>query len=523
MAKVIGKKQCEKCAERGEDTSGDNHIMYSDGSGYCFACKWLYLPADGYQDLKENTIPDDGKFLLGWYADLPSRGIYKDTCVFADYMLSRDKGKLCHVSNHRNQFGELISQQVRYKGKEFRWTHGMPETFFLQNKYPPNENVFVTITEGQIDALSILEAQGTRFPVLSLPGGVNSAKATIKANLEYLEKFKYVVLCFDNDKEGKETAKECADILSPGKVRIATPTRKDVNEMLCKGEKSKIKDILFSAVEPGVEYIISPSSLDKKLIQNYRVEGASIPFPKLSEKLGGFRPGGLYTFLASPKAGKTTITREIVLSMLKQDKTVYGVYLEDTKEKEARIFGSMLLGVENGIAEEKAKRDETFAKTYENAALLPEFDNKLFFFNNSVRYDLSTILKAMEIAIRSKDCDVIVFDNITRCTAGQDNRNKELEKMSVGLKELADRHQVIVINVVHKNRDGDVYGSDSISQFTTSLIELRPVEDRAPLYEFFIRLDRTKGHNNEVADQYIYNRNTGRINTIENVEEKVLS
>lgn len=35
---LVGKRQCDKCAEQGKDTSHDNLSVWSDGHTYCFAC-----------------------------------------------------------------------------------------------------------------------------------------------------------------------------------------------------------------------------------------------------------------------------------------------------------------------------------------------------------------------------------------------------------------------------------------------------------------------------------------------------
>ena len=56
------------------------------------------------------------------------------------------------------------------------------------------------------------------WPMVSLPSGAASAKKAIQNNLELLQGYEEVVLFFDNDEPGRKAAKECADLLPPGKV-----------------------------------------------------------------------------------------------------------------------------------------------------------------------------------------------------------------------------------------------------------------------------------------------------------------
>jgi twinkle protein len=68
--------------------------------------------------------------------------------------------------------------------------------------------VSITITEGEIDALSVSQAFRNKYPVVSVPNGAQSAAKALAENYEYLDKFDKIVLMFDMDKPGRE-ASEC--------------------------------------------------------------------------------------------------------------------------------------------------------------------------------------------------------------------------------------------------------------------------------------------------------------------------
>jgi twinkle protein len=94
-------------------------------------------------------------------------------------------------------------------------------TLFGQQLFK-NEGRFVTVVEGELDALAAFEMLGSKFPVVSVSKGAAGAVKDFKQNLEWLEGFENVVICFDNDTAGREAADKCAQVLSPNKARIVT-------------------------------------------------------------------------------------------------------------------------------------------------------------------------------------------------------------------------------------------------------------------------------------------------------------
>ena len=69
-----------------------------------------------------------------------------------------------------------------------------------------------------MDAMSIYEAQPNYYAITSIPNGAASAKKAMQDNFEYITSFDKVILCFDNDKPGREAATEAAGVLPPGKA-----------------------------------------------------------------------------------------------------------------------------------------------------------------------------------------------------------------------------------------------------------------------------------------------------------------
>ena len=59
---------------------------------------------------------------------------------------------------------------------------------FGQNIFAPNGK-YITITEGEVDAMSAYELLGSKWACVSIKTGSAGASKDIKANLEWLETF----------------------------------------------------------------------------------------------------------------------------------------------------------------------------------------------------------------------------------------------------------------------------------------------------------------------------------------------
>ena len=153
---------------------------------------------------------------------LVKRGIDEETCKKWDYGVATYSGRPVQVANYRDRNGVLVAQKLRFQDKTFKWL-GDPSRVGLYGCHLWRDGgKMVTIVEGEVDALSVSQSFNLKWPVVSIPNGAKSAEKVIAKNLDWLEGFDSVVLCFDQDEQGRAAAKEAAAVLSPGKVKIVT-------------------------------------------------------------------------------------------------------------------------------------------------------------------------------------------------------------------------------------------------------------------------------------------------------------
>ena len=153
--------------------SSDGRGVYADGTSWCFVCESFEGSHDeAFEPRKYNV-----DLLTGSVSAIPRRGLRDDTCQKFGYMVGTD----CQIAPYHDASGRVVAQKIRKKDKQFSWVGDRKDAlpFFGQHLWRDGGNT-VTITEGEIDALSMAQAFNLSWPVVSLPDGAQSAKRAIK-------------------------------------------------------------------------------------------------------------------------------------------------------------------------------------------------------------------------------------------------------------------------------------------------------------------------------------------------------
>lgn len=210
--------------------SSDALLINDDGSSKCFSCgEFTPATGDSPQTETQKKVPKD--FLKGTSKAITARCLKQETCKKYKYNTGTYKGQEVHIATYRDLDGIPIFQKIRFvENKEFMIIGKFKPILYGMHLFKGNTKKLI-ITEGEIDCLSISQVVNG-YPVVSIPNGAHNAKAAIKENLKWLERFEEVVFCFDMDEAGQKAVKECAALLSIGKAKIMSLPLKDPNEML---------------------------------------------------------------------------------------------------------------------------------------------------------------------------------------------------------------------------------------------------------------------------------------------------
>ena len=275
---------CEVCG------SSDAKAVYDTDTAFCFSCNTYFPHVDN--DNNARTVQHKRRYGLLTditYKPLKVRKISEETCRKYGYGYSVHRGEVVQVAPYYYK-GELVAQHLRDKEKNFSWVGNAKHLELFGQGLWQSGGKRLVITEGEIDCLTVAQVFNLKWPVVSVPNGASSAKKYIKQNLEFVESFEEIVLAFDNDEPGRAATSECAQLLTPGKVKVANwSPYKDANEMLQKGRSSDIAQVIFQAKNYRPDGIVAGSELTLEYLESDDSLMSYDPYPKLNSKLRGIR------------------------------------------------------------------------------------------------------------------------------------------------------------------------------------------------------------------------------------------
>lgn len=420
----------EPCPECGSE---DNLARYSDGHGYCFGCKY-YEHGEGSEmgeALGVAAKPAEFEVVHGDFNAIPHRKLTKDTCEKWGYSVGTVFGEPCQIATYRDATGKIVGQKYRFANKAFSSVGKIGDYLYGMNLWGKGKKL--VIVEGEVDALSLSQLQGHKWPVVSIPNGAGNAKKTIKHNLKWLEdNFDEIIIMFDMDEVGQEAAKECATLFTPGKCSIAVLPEKDVNDCLVNGKGEEVIRAIWNARKYQPEGIATVTDL-LPLIGKKPEFGTSYPWPRLTVLTYGEKPGQVYVWTSGSGMGKTEFLKEIISHNIIMHKKKCGVIFLEEQAQDTVIHIASKIAQKNFSAPEY----DHDIKERDAAIKLLEDSKCLYLFRDGFGHDnYETIRSLIRHMVVSMGCEVIFLDHLTAFTDGlpSGEANSLMEKI---MKELA--------------------------------------------------------------------------------------
>jgi twinkle protein len=350
-------------------------------------------------------------------------------------------GEKVHLANHIVN-GQIIGQKIRTAKKDFKVFGEMDALYgrWLWGKGGKR----VIVTEGEIDALSVSQAQGNKWPVVSVPNGAAGAEKAFKKSIDWLTSYDEVVIAFDNDEPGTLAAKACAAILPPGKAKIATLPLKDANEMLKAGREDELIRCLWNATEYRPDGIVALKDVVEDALRPVEI-GRPWPFPSLTSATYGRRLREVYTLGAGTGVGKTDVLTECIAFDLNTLSLNVGVlFLEQDKRETVQRLAGKLAGKRFHVP------DGTWSEG-ELRGAIRELESKgaLYLYDNFGATDWATIRDRIEYMVQALGCEHIYLDHLTALAAAEDDERKALETIMSELAGQAKRLNCCIHLVSH--------------------------------------------------------------------------
>jgi len=497
-SEFVKHEPCPQCQSR------NNLARYSDGHGWCFGCGYRE-PASGETN-EFNNIKIKTDMITGQVEALSKRQIDFDTCKFFNYQTGTYNGQPVQIAPYYNSNYQVVAQHIRFPNKDFIWLGDMNEVgLFGQHKWKGNQKM-ITITEGEVDAMSVSKVQGNKWPVVSVPSGAKSAKKYIKKNLEYLESFEKVVLMFDNDEAGNTASIECAQLFTPKKALVSKLPLKDANEMLVSGRGKDIINHIWNARPYTPEGIIAGADTWDLVMQDDSKECTPYLWQGLNNKTKGIRKGEIVLFTAGSGTGKSQVCREIAFDLINKKKNVGYIALEESVARTVR--GLMSIDLNSKIHEEEIRRDfkeEDLKKSWN------KIQGHTYFHKHFGSTDSENLMSKIRYLVRGCDCDYVVLDHINMVVSGiEGDERKLIDYTMTRLRSLVEELNFGLILVCHMRRLPDKTGHEEGA--ITSLSHLRGSHGLAQLTDICCGLERAQ-QNEETKDiltiRVLKNRYTG--------------
>ena len=479
--------------------SSDGYSTYDDSHGYCFVC-------EGYtQGDKMPDITKEPKRMVGLskapYAALPDRNISQVTAKFYGVMSDQTK----HIYPYANQAGQWAANKVRVLPKQF-YSEGDNNDLqlFGQVKFTGGGK-YVTVTEGELDALSGYELLGSKYPVVSVRSSSTALK-DCKKNFEWLNSFTNIVIAFDMDKPGQEAALAVADLFGfKAKIMKMDKAKKDANGYLKSKDYKLFSQHWWSAEGYKPDGIIAGKDLWEVVSKPMDVESVPYPWDELNKLTYGMRLGEMITLTAGSGMGKTQVLRELTHHIIATTEyNVGGMFLEET----VRDSGLGLMSIDASVPFHLPDSE------YADDALKTAYDNTLgkdrvFYYEAFGSNSIENILSRIKFFAKAMDCKFIFLDHISILVSDQQHgdERKALDEIATKLKTLTLELDICLIMVSHAKRQTSKSHEEGGK---TSLSDLRGTAGIGHLSNIVLGLER----DGQAEDVLI--RNTTLIRVLKN-------
>ena len=504
------------------DCGGSDPVSVNDdGSGYCFSCRTFFK---NYESSCRSSFTPENDFCkqpvdIKPYRNNAMNNAEGEFVALTDRGISLNSAKTFGVKAIKNLQGEIVKHlypyyianeivgyKVREQNKMFTWKGTGQGSGLFGEQLCQSGGKFITLVEGECDAMAAYELLGSKWPVVSIKNGAGGAVKDVKQSLEFLEKFDTVVINFDNDKPGRDAAIKVARILSPGKAKIMNLPEdfKDANDMLRKGSSHAYTTAWWSAKIYTPSGVVNAGDLKEKYFNREKKESVPYPWEGLNQKLHGLRSGELVTLTGGTGLGKSSITRELEHWLITQTQDNVGIVA--LEEHDMRTL-DCLMSIEandrlyiDHVREgyDQKYLDEIYNKIYS--------DGRVWIHAHFGSNDIDEIFSKIRFMIIGCDCKWVVVDHlhmlVSATTEGDERRT--IDSIMTKLRSIVEETGAGMILVSHLRRVEGNRGHEN--GVTVGLNHLRGSQSIAQLSDCVIALERNQQSDDPIDSQTTHMR-----------------
>jgi len=490
--------------------SSDALAINSDGWSTCFSCNkrtppdkdngMTYTPTPAPVVSLTSSMRD--KLAVEQYSAIPARKISKQTCE--KYHCLVDGSDI--IFGYSKPDGALTATKTRRPNKDFIINGDWRSAGLYGQNLFQGGGKYITITEGELDALAAYQMMGSKWAVVSIKNGAQSALKSCKEQYEWLMTFERIVLCFDNDEAGQKATAEVAELFgSKCSIMRLRKGYKDACEYLINGDVSEFIDTFWRAEKYVPDGIINAASLLDEVLKPLAKADCMYPFAELNKLTYGIRFGEMVTLTAGSGLGKSQVLREIIYHIYKNTTDNIGcLFLEEGVRKTALSLMSLEADKPLHLPDTEVTDDEK-REAFEHTL----GSGRFYLFDHFGSTSVENIINRVRYMAKALECRFIVLDHVSIVVSAQasGDERKALDEIMTKLRMMTQETNIALLIVSHLKRpDGKGHEEGS----ATSLSQLRGSGSIAQLSDMVIGLERNGQHEDPIE------RNTTFVRVLKN-------
>ena len=490
---------CPSCGSK------NNLARYSDGHAVCFTGG-----CDHYERATGEVIESKPKAnrtleMAGVVASIPDRRISEATCKKFGVTVEYDtEGQISkhHYPYFDKDTGAQTGNKSRIVSNKAFYASGTFDNvgLFGQQAFKGGGK-YITIVEGEADALAVSEMFDGKWAVVSIRSGASGAVKDIKQNLEWLESFDNVVICFDSDKAGQEASRAVLDLFTPNKAKNVQLSAKDAGDMLKERNVQGFIREWWNAKTYQPDGIIAGLDTWESIVAQEDVQSIPYPWSCLNDMTYGFREKELVTITSGSGMGKSQIVRELEHYLLGATDDNIGILaLEEDIPKTALGIMSIEANQTLHLSRDFSREDK---KVFWDKTL---GTGRIYMFDHWGSTNEDNLLSRIRYMAKGLDCKWIILDHLSIVVSDQENgdERKAIDSIMTKLRQLVQETGVGLFLVSHLRRPSGKAHEDGGQ---ISLAELRGSAAIAQLSDMVIGLERDQQN----KDAQIRNTTTVRV------------
>ena len=504
---VKAHQPCDDCG------SSDALSLNKNGSTYCHSCK-LYTKGDAIAPPEKPVSASQGwdsistALATGKAVSVPERGLTAPT--LSKFGVVLDGGRVLYPYTHANNDPEVIAAKIRYPDKRFQTVGEWADTGLFGQSAFSKGGKYITIVEGEYDALAAYQLMGSKYPVVSIKNGASGALKDCKKAYEWIDSFEQVVICFDGDRAGIDAAASVATLFS-GKAKVVkhSDEYKDACDYLIANAYDAFTNAFWRAEKFVPDGIVLSSNLHEAVMQDLAMPFCRYPWDCLNLMFYGMRKGEIVTLTAGTGVGKTTVIKQLEEKIFKETDEKVGILsLEESTTTAALSLMSLsanklfhlptkqqmqdhILNDPANISKKPNLADTITIEEKERAYVDILKDDRFVFVEHKGKQDVETVMSRIRYLAKAQNCGVVVLDHVSilvgLAQATGRNTTEAIDHVMHSLRSVVEETNILLLNICHLSKAGqgresaeeggrvklgDMRGSQAIAQLSNIAIAL---------------------------------------------------